>query len=279
MASVARQKSNHAVCFHSGDMEDQCRTSLFFHTGVAASCTLSYQLILNAHLSPLWLSCLLICSASELSITCPIPGSLSHPPSGSILVLMPSIDPSRLPFLLFSLSVASPLFNLIRLLFLSLYPPTLSNLSLSACLHMHYQWHFLCFFPLSVFVKVSPSFLPSPFHLIHSPTLSPSSLSPSPSLGWLAEVSGSPTGHLSLSSQFHSLATIFFFVCFMNDGHQTDAGEASSQSAEVSLQGTRLLCCVWNVSLWKFVLIVRLLTPGVLSSLNCFPSDGCGGTS
>lgn len=98
---------------------------------------------------------------------------------------MPSIDPSRLPFLLFSLSVASPLFNLIRLLFLSLYPPTLSNLSLSACLppsfclHMHYQWHFLSFFPLSLFVKVSPSFLPSPFHLSHPPTLSPSSLSPS----------------------------------------------------------------------------------------------------
>lgn len=201
---------------------------------------------------------------------------------------MPSIDPSRLPFLLFSLSVASPLFNLIRLLFLSLYPPTLSNLSLSACLppsfclHMHYQWHFLSFFPLSLFVKVSPSFLPSPFNLSHPPTLSPSSLSPSlPLTGvtgrslWLSH--RPPVSVLTVPFTCHDF--LFCFVCFMNDGHQTDAGEASSQSAEVSLQGTRLLCCVWNVSLWKFVLIVRLLTPGVLGSLNCFPSDGCGGTS
>lgn len=171
------------------------------------------------------LSDFLVCLyARRLSSASPV----QSPALSLILLQAQSIDPSRLPFLLFSLSVASPLFNLIRLLFLSLYPPTLSNLSLSACLppssclHMHYQWHFLSFFPLSLFVKVSPSFLSSPFHLIHSPTLSPSSLRPSLSPGWLAEVSGSPTGHLSLSSQFHSLATIFcLFVLWMMAIRQT----------------------------------------------------------
>lgn len=275
MASVARQRGSHAVCFRSWHLEewvqdfalfpDQCCCFLLFTTSADLKCACFISLIF----------CLLIYSASEPIITRPIPSSPSPCPSGYILVLMPSIDLSRLPFLLLSLSAASPLFNSIRLLFhllpLPSYtvqsitpPPVPSPLLLPPYLLLP---HFLSFFPpplfhcrLSLFSALTLS--PRPL----SPTLSPSSLSPL-SLGWLAEVSGSPTGHLSLSSQFHSLATLFNFVCLFYEWWPSGRCRRCCRE-QGSFAGSEK--CV----IMETPLIVPLLTPVVLGSLNCFPSDG-----
>lgn len=178
----------------------------------------------------------------------PLLSLVSLPPSGSILILVPSIDLSLLPFLLFSPSVPSYL-SLLTLSNPSVVPSLFSPLLLCPISHS-----LLSSLPppsVSIFIATTlslPLHLSShPFHL----TLS---------LGWLAGLFGSPTGHLSLCSlQLHSVAALFFVVVyFVNDGHQKEAGGTSSRRAEVSLRGTRLLCCVWNVSLWKFVLIVSL---------------------
>ena len=225
MASVARQKKA-IILYDSEDMEDQWRVSpLFSSLVLLLSAQFWYQPILKyTHFSSL-IFCLLICSASELSVTCPIPGSLFASSS--------QLDPDfnalhwciTLTFV-FSpvLSVASNLFPLFILSVCcstsSLSPPT--NLSLSACLspsfprfslHIH-RYHTSSFPSLRLSHHSFSLFffpLPSPFHLIHSPTRSPSSRHLSLSLWWLAGVSGSPTGHLSPSSQLHSLAALFIY--------------------------------------------------------------------
>lgn len=204
-----------------------------------------YQPILKyTHFTSL-IFCLLICSASELSVTCPIRGSPLASSRGSILVLMPSIDASLLPFI-FSpvLSVASslsPLFILsVCCSISSLSPPT--NLSLSACLSPSFP-HLVCIFtattrllslPSISPIAVSPFFFfscPSPFHLIHSPTLSPPppAISPSHCGDWQESLALPQATCLRPHSSIHLLLPFFFLllVCFMNDDHQTDAGEKS----------------------------------------------------
>lgn len=114
-------------------MEDQWRTLLVFLTRVAASCVFWYQSILSKHLSPFWLSvCLYDWHQSSASpVKSPLYLVLLHPP-GSALVLIPSIDLSLLPLLLFSylaplltlsnLSVVPSLFSLLLSLPLLLPP-------------------------------------------------------------------------------------------------------------------------------------------------------------
>lgn len=127
----------------------------------------------------------------------------------------------------------------IRLLF-HLSPPT--NLSLSACLSPSFP-HLVCIFtattrllslPSISPIAVSPFFFfscPSPFHLIHSPTLSPPppAISPSHCGDWQESLALPQATCLRPHSSIHLLLPFFFLllVCFMNDDHQTDAGEKS----------------------------------------------------
>lgn len=231
-----------------------------------------YQPILKyTHFTSL-IFCLLICSASELSVTCPIRGSPLASSRGSILVLMPSIDASLLPFFSLLFSLLPPVF----LLFLS-YPSAVPSLpsyqSLTLCLSLtflpSFSLHIHCYHTSSVpslhlshrSFSLFLFFLPltlSPHPLAHS--LPPSSRHLSLSLWWLAGVSGSPTGHLSPSSQLHSLAAPFFlsFVGLFYEWRPSDRRRWEVEEPRGSLRGTKFPFWVWNVSPWKCVLIVRL---------------------
>lgn len=177
MASVAQQKkkskrkkqkkSNHTVLFHSGDMEDQRRTLLSF---------LCFpHILLSAHLkhTPFTslIFCLLICFASKLSA---VPAVSRISASSSLsphITVIPSIDPSLLPF--FLLSPASCYLSSLSNLPVVSSPPTLPNLS--ASLPPSFCLHILCgrtssfcsslspFFLLRLSFTVSPSFLLCPF--------------------------------------------------------------------------------------------------------------------
>lgn len=221
----------------------------------SASRTFCYQPISNTHLSPLWFSVCLY--ALHLSSAQFLLCLVSLPPPASVLILIPSIDPSLLPF--FLLSPASCYLSSLSNLPVVSSPPTLPNLS--ASLPPSFCLHILCGRTSSFCSSLSPFFFAAA--LLHSfslfPALSLSSSSTRPlylrpflcaplprslSPGRLAGVFGSPTGHLSLcSSQLHSLTAPFFKKCFMNGSHQKDTGGTSPRRAEVSLRGTRLLCC------------------------------------
>lgn len=155
---------------------------LLFLSFSSLSAQFWYQPVLKyTHFTSL-IFCLLICSASELSVTCPIRGSPSASSRGSILVLMPSIDASLLPFFFSVASNLSPLFYPIRLLFHLFSLPSYQSLALCLSLTFlpSFSLHIHCYHTSSV-----PSLhlshhsfslffsCPSPFHLIHSPTLSP----------------------------------------------------------------------------------------------------------
>lgn len=222
----------------------------------SASRTFWYQPISNTHLSPLWFSvCLYALHLSSAQFPLCL---VSLPPPASVLILIPSIDPSLLPF--FLLSPASYYLSSLSNLSVVSSPPTLLNLSASLppsfCLHIRSgrTSSFCSSLCLSIFFAAA---LLHSFSLFPALTLSSSSTRPlylrpflcaplprSLSPGRLAGVFGSPTGHLSLcSSQLHSLTAPFFKKCFMNGSHQKDTGGTSPRRAKVSLRGTRLLCC------------------------------------
>lgn len=246
-----------------------------------------YQPILKyTHFTSL-IFCLLICSASELSVTCPIRGSPLASSRGSILVLMPSIDASLLPFFSLLFSLLPPVF----LLFLS-YPSAVPSLpsyqSLTLCLSLtflpSFSLHIHCYHTSSVpslhlshrSFSLFLFFLPltlSPHPLAHS--LPPSSRHLSLSLWWLAGVSGSPTGHLSPSSQLHSLAAPFFlsFVGLFYEWRPSDRRRWEVEEPRGSLRGNKIpllsLKCV-TMEMCVNRAPVLLSTSGVLGSLNCF---------
>lgn len=135
----------------------------------SASRTFCYQPISNTHLSPLWFSVCLY--ALHLSSAQFLLCLVSLPPPASVLILIPSIDPSLLPF--FLLSPASCYLSSLSNLPVVSSPPTLPNLS--ASLPPSFCLHILCgrtssfcsslspFFLLRLSFTVSPSFLLCPF--------------------------------------------------------------------------------------------------------------------
>lgn len=135
----------------------------------SASRTFCYQPISNTHLSPLWFSVCLY--ALHLSSAQFLLCLVSLPPPASVLILIPSTDPSLLPF--FLLSPASCYLSSLSNLPVVSSPPTLPNLS--ASLPPSFCLHILCgrtssfcsslspFFLLRLSFTVSPSFLLCPF--------------------------------------------------------------------------------------------------------------------
>lgn len=245
MASVARQKKA-IILYDSKDMEDQWRVSPLFSSLVSLP---SAQFLVSAHLKihTFHLSDLLF--AYMLGIWAQ--RHLSNPWLSPRLLqrLNPGFNALHWCITLtffFSpvLSVASslsPLFILsVCCSISSLSPPT--NLSLSACLSPSFP-HLVCIFtattrllslPSISPIAVSPFFFfscPSPFHLIHSPTLSPPppAISPSHCGDWQESLALPQATCLRPHSSIHLLLPFFFLllVCFMNDDHQTDAGEKS----------------------------------------------------
>lgn len=163
-----------------------------------------------------------------------------------------SFYPIRLLFHLFSLPSYQSLTLCLSLTFLPSFSLHIHCYHTSSVPSLHLSHRsfslFLFFLPLTL----------SPHPLAHS--LPPSSRHLSLSLWWLAGVSGSPTGHLSPSSQLHSLAAPFFlsFVGLFYEWRPSDRRRWEVEEPRGSLRGTKFPFWVWNVSPWKCVLIVRL---------------------
>lgn len=242
-----------------------------------------YQPILKyTHFTSL-IFCLLICSASELSVTCPIRGSPLASSRGSILVLMPSIDASLLPFFSLLFSLLPPVF----LLFLS-YPSAVPSLpsyqSLTLCLSLtflpSFSLHIHCYHTSSVpslhlshrSFSLFLFFLPltlSPHPLAHSlPPSLPLTVVTGRSL-WLSH--RPPVSVLTAPFTCCSLFSFFcWFVLWMTTIRQT---QVRSRRAEGVASGNKIpllsLKCV-TMEMCVNRAPVLLLTSGVLGSLNCF---------